>query len=120
MLDLRQFLVTTGLDDDVLRAWIEAGWLKPVREAAGWRFSEIDLARLQLIRDLRDDLGINDEGVGIALDLIDQVHGLRRILRNVLAAASAQPEPARRRMAGALRASAGPRPSGQAQPPSQD
>jgi hypothetical protein len=38
------------------------------------------VARAQLIRDLKDDLGVNDEGVGVILNLVDQVHGLRRVL----------------------------------------
>jgi chaperone modulatory protein CbpM len=43
-------------------------------------FSETDLARAQLIQNLIDDLGVNTEGVGVALHLIDQVHDLRRAL----------------------------------------
>ena len=42
------------------------------------------MARAQLIRDLKDDLGVNDEGVSVILNLVDQVHGLRRVLTEVL------------------------------------
>jgi chaperone modulatory protein CbpM len=47
-------------------------------------FSDIDLARAQLIGDLRSDLGVNDEAVPIVLDLIDQIHGLRRLVRELV------------------------------------
>ena len=47
-------------------------------------FSEVDLSRAQLIRDLREDLGVNDEGVSVILHLIDQMHGLRHSMRELL------------------------------------
>jgi chaperone modulatory protein CbpM len=50
-------------------------------------FSDADVARVQLIRDLKNDLGINDEGVGVILNLVDQVHGLRRVLTELLRSA---------------------------------
>jgi chaperone modulatory protein CbpM len=47
-------------------------------------FSDVDLARAQLIRDLRDDLGVNDEGISVILHLLDQVHGLRRSMHHLV------------------------------------
>jgi chaperone modulatory protein CbpM len=44
----------------------------------------VDLARAQLIRDLRDDLGVNDEGISVILHLLDQVHGLRRSMHRLV------------------------------------
>jgi chaperone modulatory protein CbpM len=38
---------------------------------------EEDLARIQLIRELQEDLGVNDDAVPIILNLIDQLHQLR-------------------------------------------
>ena len=64
----------------------------PRRDGDGERFSEADLARARLIRDLKTDMGVNDEGVTVILDLVDQVHGLRRILRELLSAVYAQSE----------------------------
>lgn len=43
-------------------------------------FSEIDVARARLIRDLQVDLGVNDEGVGVILNLVNQLYGMRRTL----------------------------------------
>ena len=41
---------------------------------------EIDIARARPIRDMQTDLGVNDEGVDIALHLIDQLHEMRRTI----------------------------------------
>ena len=76
-----EFLIRARLDGNVLEGWVAAGWLTPNAEEGMQQFSEIDVARARLIQDLRRDIGVNDEGVGVILDLIDQLHGLRRTLR---------------------------------------
>ena len=45
----------------------------------------MDLARADLIRDLKHNMGVNDEGLDVILHLIDQMHGLRRALAEALA-----------------------------------
>jgi chaperone modulatory protein CbpM len=45
----------------------------------------MDLARVALIRDLKDNMGVNEEGLGVILHLLDQMHGLRRALAELLA-----------------------------------
>lgn len=85
--DTRQFLIEARLDQDTLALWIEEEWLAPVDESGQHWFCEADLARVQLIRDLMDDLGVNAEGVGLVLRLVDQVHGLRSALAEAVAAA---------------------------------
>lgn len=85
-----EFLRRARLDDATLEVWIEEAWLAPDRSAAEPAFSEADLARALLIRDLTDDLGVNAAGVGVILDLLDQVHGLRRALGETLRAARAR------------------------------
>ena len=64
--------------------WIREEWLIPGKSAGELTFSDADIARAQLIRDLKNDLGVNDEGVGVILSLVDQVHGLRGVLTEVL------------------------------------
>ena len=103
-MDTREFLVHARLEMEVLEAWIDAGWLLPCLEGDTQQFSEVDLARCQLICDLRRDLGINDEGIPVVLDLIDQVHGLRRTLRSLLSTIDAQPDATRRRIVADARA----------------
>ena len=56
----------------------------PARETGTPSYSEADLARVRLIHDLRHNMGVNEEGLGLVLHLIDQVHGLRRALSQAL------------------------------------
>ena len=65
------------------RAWIDAEWLLPATSEMKFMFSEVDLARARLIRDLKVDLGVNDDGIAIVLHLLDQLHGLRHLLRDM-------------------------------------
>lgn len=81
------FLARAQVDRETLEIWIEEEWLVPSETTPGPAFTEADLARAQLIRDLIDDLGVNAEGVGVVLNLVDQVHGLRNVLAEVLTSA---------------------------------
>ncbi|MBB5662733.1 chaperone modulatory protein CbpM [Rhizobium leguminosarum] len=76
----------SGLQQKALLDWIEAEWLRPRQTRNGWRFSVIDLMRAKLILDLHDQMGVNDEGIGVILHLVDQIHGLRRALRGTASA----------------------------------
>ncbi len=78
------FLSRTQLDQETLEVWICEQWLIPDETAGEPAFSEIDLARAKLIRDLKQDMGVNDEGIGIILDLLDQVHSLRQAMKETL------------------------------------
>jgi chaperone modulatory protein CbpM len=75
-----EFLSRAGLEVQTLNIWLEQRWLIPDQTSAGMDFSEMDIARAHLIRDLKADFGINDEGVDVILHLVDQLHGLRRAL----------------------------------------
>lgn len=83
MMRVDEFLVKIHIERRVVESWIAAGWLLPQREPE-LTFSEVDLARAQLIRELKDDFGVNDEGISLILHLLDQVHGLRRSMRELL------------------------------------
>src|SRR5215212_7308042 len=106
MMDRREFQMRARIETETVQAWIEASWLIPRRtpDQAGAEpsFSEADLARVRLIQDLRDDLGVNDEGVAAILSLIDQIHGLRRSLSSLLQAVRTQPEAVQRQIAAVL------------------
>ena len=79
-----EFLLRARLDPKTLELWIEEQWLLPVTSAAGLAFSELDLARAGLIHQLINDLGVNDDGVGIILNLLDQMHTVRKVLAEAL------------------------------------
>ena len=82
-LSKQEFLSLSGMEHETLNAWIEEAWLIPSYSSAEPSFSDIDVARARLIRDLKIDLGVNDAGVGVILNLLDQLHGLRRTMRVV-------------------------------------
>jgi chaperone modulatory protein CbpM len=96
--DTAGFLARVQVDRATLEIWIEEEWLVPAGAPPEHTFSDADLARAQLIRDLMDDLGVNAEGVGVVLHLVDQVHSLRGALAELLSvarerAAGAAPPP---------------------------
>jgi chaperone modulatory protein CbpM len=76
----QQFLTNADLDVKTLEFWIEQHWLIPTQTTTEMSFSDGDVARAYLIRDLKGDFGVNDEGVDVILHLVDQLHGLRRAL----------------------------------------
>lgn len=102
-MDSEDFRVRADLDADLLEAWIQAGWLTPASLEGIRYFSEVDLAKSALIKDLQDDFGINSDGIDVVLHLIDQVHGLRLALAVLISALSAQPTDLRLRIASDVR-----------------
>lgn len=95
MLEYQEFCFRARIETGTLEAWIADGWLIPAETEPRRAFSEADLARAQLIQDLGQDLGVNDEGIAVILDLIDQIHGLRRSLKSLSAAMAGLPSDAR-------------------------
>jgi chaperone modulatory protein CbpM len=83
----REFLERARLDRRTLSVWIEEEWVIPARSADELAFTDMDLARAQLIRDLKDNMGVNNEGLGVILHLLDQMHSLRRALAATLESA---------------------------------
>jgi chaperone modulatory protein CbpM len=83
-MDDREFLVRTSIRAETLELWVSAGWLLPERKEDRASFTEVDVARAHLIRDLQRDLGVNEAGIDVILDLLDQLYGLRCTLREVL------------------------------------
>ncbi len=76
----QEFLSISDLTDEALDVWLEEEWLIPTASPTEVTFSEVDVARARLIRDLQQDLGVNTEGVSVILSLLDQLHGMRRTL----------------------------------------
>jgi chaperone modulatory protein CbpM len=82
-MDVQEFIDRSHLDTPTVNAWIEAEWLLPITGRKTFHFSEVDLARTRLIKDLKVDFGVNDEGIAIVLHLLDQLHGLRCLVRDI-------------------------------------
>ena len=78
-----------GLRIDDVSRWIELSWVRPEHGATGWMFREIDVARVQLILELRDEFSFDEEAMPTVLSLLDQLYEARRqmhALRHALAA----------------------------------
>jgi len=103
MLDIQEFVLRVRMTQDAVEAWIAEGWLRPQRTEQGPAFTEMDISRAQLIRDLHEDLGVNEEGIAIILDLIDQMHGLRKTLRELCEAVGVQPSELQQRILAEMR-----------------
>ena len=57
--------------------WVARGVLRPRREADAWVFEQVDVARVRLLAELADDIGLDDDTVEVVVGLVDQVHTLR-------------------------------------------
>jgi chaperone modulatory protein CbpM len=95
----REFCTRVHLEVDVVERWIACGWLLPDRQTGESQFTDIDVARAHLIRDLAQRGGVNDEGVDIVLHLLDQLHGLRRSIADLMTALREQPDQIRQQLA---------------------
>lgn len=76
--------VAARFDEEMLREWVAAGWISIEEGEIGQPLSEADHALCNLICDLQKDMGINGDGIDVILNLLDQIHGLRRALRETL------------------------------------
>ena len=65
------------IDRQTLENYITREWLRPVYQPTGWYFEEIDIARLQLVCHLTQDIEVNDQGMDVVLSLLDQLYGIR-------------------------------------------
>ena len=63
--------------------WVARGLLRPSADGENWVFEPVDVARARLLADLTDQMGFDDESVETVVDLLDQVHTLRRKLAGV-------------------------------------
>ena len=66
-----------ALDQAQLQEWIAEGML---RAEPGPSFTEIDVARIALIVELRNELALDDAALPVVLSLLDQLYTLRREL----------------------------------------
>ena len=83
------------LERGELVRWVENRWIRP-EEPGGetgerWVFHEVDVARVELILEIRQEFAIDEEALPLVLGLLDQVYDLRRQLRRMCDALAAQP-----------------------------
>ena len=81
-----------GLERRELTRWVQNRWVLPESRAGTWVFHEVDVARVELIFEIRRDFAVDDEAMPLVLSLLDQVYSLRRQMRRLCDAVAAQPE----------------------------
>lgn len=87
-----EVLVALDIGASELTAWIEQHWVLPLEVDGDLVFDDSDVARVRLIAELRNDLGVNEDAIPVVLRLLDQVYGLRRALSELNEAIQALPE----------------------------
>src|SRR3954468_10553222 len=99
------------LDRAELARWIERRWIvpepHPVEDSAEsgaetWLFHEVDIARVELILDIRREFTVDEETLSLVLGMLDQIYSLRRQMRRLCGAIESQPSEIREAIRRAL------------------
>ncbi|MBB3593348.1 chaperone modulatory protein CbpM [Rhizobium sp. BK529] len=101
-MDDHEFRLHLKIEVRELDLWVEQGWLVPAMREGRRRFGDADLARARLILDLTHRMGVNEAGVDLIMDLVDQLHGMRGTMRQLVTAINRQDAKIRQRLLGAL------------------
>ncbi len=72
-----------GLRREDVERWIGQSWVRPDGEPGSYLFHDIDVARVRLIVELREQMQVNDEALPVVLSLLDQLYEARRRMRRV-------------------------------------
>jgi chaperone modulatory protein CbpM len=81
----------TRLTRRQLIQFVEGDFVRPEREAHGYVFRRVDIARLELLCDLSQDLELDETGLGIVISLVDELHAARRDIATMARAIDALP-----------------------------
>lgn len=95
--------VNTRITAVHVERWVARGLLRPSADGDHWIFEPVDVARACLLADLTDEMGFDDEAMETVVDLLDQVHTLRRQLHRLGRAIARQPAETREAIAVALK-----------------
>ncbi len=78
-----------------LSEYLAAEIVIPEQTDRGLVYHSLDVARLELACELHEQYDMEADALAMMISLIDQMHGLRAELREVLSAVEAQPDPVR-------------------------
>jgi chaperone modulatory protein CbpM len=95
-LNEQEFARRVRIDMERLRFFVDCGWISPLARDGKMTFQEADVARAALIADLGEELGVNDDGIDVVLNLVDQLYSLRLAFSSLLEALQVQPDPVKR------------------------
>lgn len=81
-LDLHEVCRIIHVEEDWMVELVHYGIVEPEgRSRSDWRFRLRTLSRIRCAARLQHDLGVNLAGIGVVLDLLDEMDRLRRALR---------------------------------------
>lgn len=86
-----------------LRLWVREGWVRPATGERGPVFDDLDVARVRLLCDLRQDMAVPTDALPVVLSLLDRLHQTRRDLRCLAEAVEEQHEEVRHAVGEAVR-----------------
>jgi chaperone modulatory protein CbpM len=93
----------SGLTTLRVERWVARGLLRPTPDGPeSWSFEQVDIARVRLLAELGDDLGLDDDTIEAVIGLIDQVHTLRGQIELLARAIADQPADSRAAIAASL------------------
>ena len=81
VLTLEELSRMCAVDQRHIVEFVEEGVLSVVEVSSQWHFTGDDLRRARLAVRLERDLELNLAGVALALDLLEELHELRRQLK---------------------------------------
>ena len=83
ILNIKEINLNYKLSETFIIECIESRWIIP-RDCENNLLDEEDITRLLLIRDLKDEFGVNDESIPIILHLLDQIYALQAQVKRLL------------------------------------
>jgi chaperone modulatory protein CbpM len=93
----------TRLTRSRLVRFIEFDLVRPQSAPPGYVFRSIDIARLELLCDLSEDLDLDEAAMGIVVSLIDQLHAARQDAALMARAIDALPADLQRRISAEMK-----------------
>jgi chaperone modulatory protein CbpM len=84
-------ITVTRLTRSQLGRFVEIAFVKPQQADSGYVFHPIDIARLELLCDLSQDLDLDEIALGVVISLLDQLHAARSDLATMASAIDALP-----------------------------
>ncbi len=81
--EITEIIELYKLNDIFIYECIEREWIVP-SNTEETRLDQEDIARILLIKDLKEIFGVNDESIPIILHLIDQIHWLKTRLTHYM------------------------------------
>lgn len=79
-----------SIDEATVMTYIHLDWVRPTYRDNTYYLEEIDIARIRLIYQFKEDMMIEDNAIDIILSLMDQLNGARDQLQVLCAAIGAQ------------------------------